>query len=193
MKKILSVTFIILIAISLLGLNFLTYFPFYPSLRLQLMELRAQRNRTSDLYVQAESIKDGVKITLKFSDQMKNVIPTTGKGSVKEGYFREENGNIGIYFPGTKGRRFASISRQAFERYYGCPFIFVQNTVFKKKDIAPNCIIEGIVVIKNEFRDVPGTLLIVIPQKNSFLIAESAPSHGPFKVMLLKKSSSQRP
>lgn len=171
----------------------LVFLAIFPAVRQRLVE-RKEENGTLDLYVRTEPAKNGVKIVLHFPDiKKKNITPTTGKGIVKEGYFREEeNGMIGIYFPGTQGKRFASIAPGDFEKYRGYPFIFVQNTLFRGKDIAAaSDLIEEMVVIQNEPLDVPGTLLIVIPKKKIYFMPERIPDNDETrKTILLTKVSS---
>lgn len=176
-------------------LVFLAIFPAVRQLPGEPKEEPKEEKGTLDLYVRAEPAKNGVKIVLHFPDiKKKNITPTTGKGIVKEGYFKEEeNGMIGVYFPGTQGKRFASIAPGDFARYRGCPFIFVQNTLFREKDIAAaSGLIEEMVVIRNEPLDVPGTLLIVIPKKNIYFMPDSYPDNDETrKTILLKKVGSQ--
>jgi len=161
---------------------------------------RSQVYGTLDLYVETKPMKNGAIIFLKYpGNEERKIVPTTGIGEVGGScgsYFREENGKIGIYLPGTKGKRFAVITEEEFQEYSGYPFVFAQNAVLRGKKISKTFnLINDIIVIPHESREVQGTLFIVIPKDNIPLFADSVGGVGEdntLKRVILKMGSREQ-
>jgi hypothetical protein len=144
---------------------------------------------TLNLYVETEPIDNGAIIFLKYpGNEERIIVPSTGIGEVGGtcgSYFREEDdGRVGIYLPGIRGKRFAAITKEEFQKYSLYPFVFAQNAVLRGKELSKTSnLIDDIVAIPHESEEVKGTLLIVVPKGDTPLFANSVGGIGEGNVL----------